>query len=80
MKINKHSSETSMSWASHLSETKNWKSNLEIKTRGKIFGNVFIKVTRSPWTFNPLSSNPTKWSTPCNNSSVDADELFDCVR
>ena len=47
--------------------------------RKDFWKHVFIKVTRSHWTSNPLSANPTKWSTPCNNSSVDADELFECV-
>ena len=28
---------------------------------------------------NPLSANPTKWSTHSNNSSAKADELFECV-
>ena len=28
---------------------------------------------------NPLSANPKKWSNKLNNSSVTADELFECV-
>ena len=28
---------------------------------------------------NPLSVNPTKWSTHSNNSSATADEIFECV-
>ena len=28
---------------------------------------------------NPVSANPTKWSTHSSNSSAKADELFECV-